>query len=294
MSQTKKVIQFNLFLSIFYSITFQCTYPTSLIEHFQQNGYVEICDTQNGSSTFNLLYQSFDEFIEFLQKNKFWQHKLYHAKERFIRSKYKNIYSTDFFGFYDESNTKSRTQISFYYASHFQEFLYNHYPEFTQIPEINNFFTICFQIQQSYESLFYQTATELELNNLCSSWNNHPPILFKVIKYLPSYFATQPHYDGTAFSLFLDSTDSESLLMSAYKNIFTIDDFHTPIKTFSRNENQNSILLIPGSQLTEFGIYPTPHIVIHSGKVRYATIAFAMRPNYLGQKNNFTSLPNFY
>lgn len=263
-----------------------CAIP--LAEQFKQRGYVEICNKKHGSATFDALYAHFDKLIEFLQTNPVWAQKLYSAKERFIRSKERNYYSTDFFGFYDESKREGRHQIAVYYSTHFHEFICSHYPEFTQVHEIINFFEACLEIQKTYGNLFNRAAAELHLDTIFS-----PPILVKVIKYFPAYIATKPHYDGTAFSLFLDSTDNESLLLSPYKSSFTVDDFSSPLREFSRRHNQSSILLIPGVLLTEFSIYPTPHIVTQSGKVRYATIAFAMRPNYTSQKIEFTPLPSF-
>jgi hypothetical protein len=268
----------------------------SLAEQFKQTGYVEICDKKHGSATFDALYIYFDELITFLETNPAWAQKLYVAKERFIRSKHRNYYATDFFGFYDESEKVGRNQISFYYSNHFHEFICAHYPEFNQVPEIIRFFQACFEIQKPYENVFDQVAVKLGLKTIFSSQSDYsstPPILFKVIKYFPSYIATKPHYDGTAFSLFLDSTDNQSLLLSPYKPSFTVKDFSTPLRKFSRSFNQNSIVLIPGVLLTEFSIYPTPHIVVQSGKIRYATIAFAMRPDYVSQKNEFSLLPNF-
>jgi hypothetical protein len=91
----------------------------------------------------------------------------------------------------------------------------------------------------------------------------------------------------------LDSTDNQSLLLAPYKSSLTVNDFASPLRKFSRQNHENSILLIPGTLLTEFSIYPTPHIVAQSGKTRYATIAFAMRPNYKPQKNELFPLPSF-
>ena len=287
------IIRKTLFLWIFLLFAFQSLCAIPLAEQFKQAGYVEICDKKHGTATFDSLYAYFDELIEFLQTNPVWAQKLYSAKERFIRSKDRNYYSTDFFGFYDESEREGRSQISFYYSTHFHEFICSHYPEFNQVPEIIRFFEACREIQKPYGNLFDEAAAELGLETIFSSKYGHPPILFKVIKYLPSYIATRPHYDGTAFSLFLDSTDNQSLLLSPYKSSFTVDDFSSPLRKFSRAHNQNSILLIPGVLLTEFSIYPTPHIVTQSGKIRYATIAFAMRPNYIPQKTEFSPLPNF-
>jgi hypothetical protein len=264
-----------------------------LVEQFKQVGYVELCDTKHGTATFDSLYAYFDEFIAFLQTHPAWEQKLYGVKERFIRSKDKDYYSTHFFGFYDESAKEERSQIAFYYSTHFHAFICSQYPEFKQVPEIIRFFDACFEIQKPYENLFDEASIELGLTSIFSSKYNHPPILLKVIKYFPSYIATRPHYDGTAFSLFLDSTDNQSLLLSPYKSSFTADDFSSPLRKFSREYNQNSMLLIPGMFLTEFSIYPTPHIVAHSGTIRYATIAFAMRPNYSPDKNTLSSLPNF-
>ena len=274
----------RLFLSRFVLIYIQSICAISLKEQFNQVGYVEICDENHGTATFDSLYAYFDELIKFLQANPVWAQKLYSAKERFIRSKDRNYYSTDFFGFYDESEREGRSQISFYYSTHFHEFICSHYPEFNKFPQITHFFASCFEIQKPYGNLFDEAAAELDLETIFSSKYGHPPILLKVIKYLPSYIATRPHYDGTAFSLFLDSTDNQSLLLSPYKSSFTVDDFSSPLRKFSRSHNQNSILLIPGVLLTEFSIYPTPHIVAQSGKIRYATIAFAMRPNYISKK----------
>ena len=273
-----------LLLVLLFAVQSLCILP--LAEQFKRVGYFEICDRKHGTAVFDSLYAYFDQLIEFLQTNPVWIQKLYRAKERFIRSKDRNFYSTDFFGFYDESEREGRNQISFYYSTHFHEFICSHYPEFNKIPEIIRFFEACFEIQKPYANLFDEAAAELGLETIFSSKYGDPPILFKVIKYLPSYIATRPHYDGTAFSLFLDSTDNQSLLLSPYKSSFIVDDFS------SQWYHRNSILLIPGALLTEFSIYPTPHLVAQSGKARYATIAFAMRPNYIPQNNEFSHLPN--
>jgi len=264
-----------------------------LAEQFKQTGYREICDKKHGSATFDALYAYFDELIEFLQTNPLWAQKLYAAKERFMRSKDRNYYSTDFFGLYDESKKEGRNQISFYYSIHFHEFICFHYAELNQVSEITQFFDACLEIQKSYTPLFDEAAAELGLETIFASDYGRTPILLKIIKYLPSYRPTKPHYDGTAFSLFLDSTNNQSLLLSSYKPSLSIEDFSSPLRNFSREYNQNSILLIPGSLLSEFSIYPTPHIVLQNDKPRYATIAFAMRPYYIHQKKELYPLPSF-
>ncbi len=278
---------------VFLLFAFQCLRATPLVEQFKRAGYVEICEETHGPTQFDSLYACFDELIEFLQSNPVWAQKLYIAKERFIRSKDRKYYSTDVFGFYDESERVERGQISFYYSTHFHEFICSHYPEFSQVPELISFFEACLGIQKTYGNLFNTAAAELRLESIFSPIDGHPPILVKVIKYYPSYIATTPHYDGTAFSLFLDSTDNQLLLLSPYKSSFTVDDFYSPPREFTREHDQSSVLLIPGAHLTEFSIYPTPHIVLQSGKIRYATIAFAMRPNYTPQKIKLTPLPSF-
>ena len=281
------IVQKTFFLiSILFALQAPCA--PSLIEQFQQTGYIEICDKKPGTAAFDSLYTYFDELIDFFQTNPVWAHKLYTAKERFIRSKERNYYSTDFFGFYDES--KGRNQIAFYYSPHFHEFICSRYPEFNQIPEIIHFFEACLEIQKPYGKLFEETASELGLETIFSSDYGHPPILFKVVKYLPSYTVSRPHYDGTAFSLFLDSTENQSLFLAPYKSSFTVHDFSSPHRTYPQSR---SILLIPGAFLTEFSIYPTPHIALQNGRVRYAAIAFAMRPNYFPQKIKLSLLPNF-
>lgn len=254
--------------------SYQLVYATSLTEELQRSGYVEICGRKHGS--FDALYDHFDDLIEFLQTNPNWAHKLFVAKERFIRSKDRNHYSTDFFGFFDESGRVDRCQIAFYYSTHFHEFIRS---QFKDVPVIREFLEACQETQNSFGSLYDEVAEELNLDQ--------PPILFKVIKYFPAYVASRPHYDGTAFSIFLDSTDNESLLLAPYKSLMAVDDFFAP------ERSENSVLLIPGAYLTEFSIFPTPHIVVQSGKVRYSTIAFAMRPNYTPQKIEFSTLPNF-
>ncbi len=283
----------SLLLSFFLLCALPSLYPVSLAERFKQSGYVEICDETHGTDVFGSLYARFDALIEFLQTNPVWAQKLYVAKERFIRTKDRSFYSTDFFGFYDESEREERNQISFYYSTHFHEFICSHYSEFNLVPEITCFFQACLEIQKSYGNLFTEAAVELGIEAIFASSSGHVPILFKVVKYLPSYVAIRPHYDGAAFSLFLDSTDNQSLLLSPYKSSFTIDDFFSPPREFPRGRNQNSILLIPGVFLTEFSIQPTPHIVVQSGQTRYATIAFAMRPNYTPHQSKHSPLPSF-
>lgn len=252
-------------------IAFQSLF-SSIEEQFKIKGYVETCD--NEPAPFDSLYAHFDEFIEFLQMNPIFSQKLYGAKERFIRSKDRDYYSTDFFGLYDESRREGRNQIAFYYSTHFHEFIAS---QFSKVPEIICFLEACRETQKAYESLVNDVAKELGLTT---------SILFKVIKYFPSYAVTRPHYDGSAFSIFLNSTDDQSLKISPYKASFTVEDFFSPNRV-------NSILIIPGTQLTEFSIDPTPHIVTKSGKTRYSTIAFAMRPNYKPQRIEFSLLPNF-
>lgn len=280
----------TLFFLIF---AFHSLYANPLAEQFKQTGYLEICNREQGAEAYDSLYAYFDEFIAFLQTNPTWVNKLYIAKERFIRSKDRNYYSTDFFGFYDESKKEDRSQIAFYYSTHFHEFICSRYKEFNEVPEITLFLDACREIQKPCGTLFQKAATELGLEMIFSSEYGNPPVLFKVIKYLPSYNITRPHYDGTVFSIFLDSTDNQSLLLSPYKSLFSRDDFFSPLRALSRESNQSSILLIPGTFLTEFSIFPTPHIVLKSGQTRYAAIAFAMRPNYTPQKNEYSHLPAF-
>ncbi len=279
------IIQKTLWILLLFAFQSLCGIP--MAEQFKQTGYVEICNNKHGTATFDSLYASFNVFIEFLQANPTWEKKLYIAKERFIRSKDRNTYSTDFFGLYDESKKEGRNQVSFYYSTHYHSFICSHYPEFKQVPEIICFFEECLETQKPYGNLFEEVALELGLETIFSSNYGEPPILLKVVKYFPSYIATRPHYDGTAFSLFLDSTDNTSLLLSPYKTSYIVEDFSSP------QRDLNSILLIPGILLTEFSIYPTPHIVVQSGKIRYATIAFAMRPHYTQQKIEFSPFPNF-
>jgi hypothetical protein len=286
-------IQKILSLPIFLLFAVQSLHSLPLAEQFKQVGYLEICDQNHGRATFDSLYAYFDTLIEFLQTNPIWAQKLYNAKERFIRSKDRNDYSTDIFGFYDESQRKGRDQVSFYYSIHFHKFVSSYYPEFNQVSEIIDFFQACLEIQKSYENLFNEAAIELGLETIFSSKCGHPPILFKVVKYLSSYTAQRPHYDGSVFSLFLDSTDNESLLLSPYKSSFTTSDFTPPLRKCSKPYNQNSMLLIPGVSLTEFSIFPTPHMIAQSGKIRHAAIAFAMRPNHTFQKIPLSPLPNF-
>ena len=281
------VVKKTLLLLIF---TLQSLCAIPLKEQFEKVGFVEICDENHGAETFDSLYAYFDAFIELLQTNPVWAHKLFTAKERFIRSKDRSYYSTYIFGFYDESKREGRSQISFYYSTHYHDYICSHYPEFNQVPEIIRFFEACREIQKPYGNLFERSAAELGLGAIFSSNYGHPPILFKIVKYLPAYIAASPHYDGTAFSLFLDSTDNQSLLLSPYKSSFKVDDFSSPSRAFPQ---RSSILLIPGGLLEEFSIYPTPHIVLQSGKTRYATIAFAMRPNHIPQKTEYSPLPDF-
>lgn len=281
----------KIFILLIYLSAFQSLCAISMAEQFKSTGYVEIYNQHQGSATFVSLYAHFDELIVFLQANPAWAQKLYNAKERFIRSKDRSYYSTDFFGFFNESEREGRNQVSFYYSTHFHDFIISQYAEFNRAPQIIRFFETCFEIQKPYGNLFKEAATELGLETIFLSKYDQPPILLKVVKYLPSYYATRPHYDGTAFSLFLDSTDNQSLLLSPYKSSFTVSDFSSP--QLPKWHSQDSILLIPGALLTEFSIYPTPHIVAQSGEIRYATIAFAMRPHFSLQAIELPTLPSF-
>src|SRR5690606_34614332 len=112
---------------------------------------IEIVDQKHPEKRFDSLYENFDALVEFFQANPVWEKKLYLAKERFIRSKDQKYYSTDFFGFYDES--KGRGQVAFYYSSHFHSYICSHYPEFNQVAEITRFLQSCREIQKPYGAL---------------------------------------------------------------------------------------------------------------------------------------------
>lgn len=279
----------NLLLSIVVIFAFHSTCNASKLEQLQQMGYLQINDEQHNNLFFESLYASFDDFITFVQANTDWYTKIYCAKERFIRSKIQKYYATNFFGLYDESQNTTRNQISFYYSTHFHEFICMQYPNHKQIPQINNFLNACLKIKNTYNDTFNAVIDELKLKNILSVKDNQPPILLKIIKYLPGYLATKPHYDGSALSFFINSSDNQRLLLSPYKNLFNVTDFFSPDRKFK----PNSIVLIPGTLLTEFCINPTPHIVLSGKSNRYAIIAFIMRPNYEFKKRDFTILPNF-
>ena len=163
--------------SIFFLFAFTAISAASLANQFAETGYLEICDKNHKTERFDFLYKDFEELILFLQTNPVWEKKLQIAKERFIRSKNKNYYSSNFFGFYDESKIEGRRTISFYYSIHFHEFIFSYFPELTKIPEIIHFFDACFEIQKPYESIFLESAAKLGLETIFSSKYGRPPIL---------------------------------------------------------------------------------------------------------------------
>lgn len=283
----------KLCLAIFFLSTMQAVQGVSMIEQLGQQGYIELYDQKHDAKAFDTLYEYFDEFITFLQAHPKWAHNIYQAKERFIRSKDKDLYSSDICGFYDESKKIKRSQISFYYSTHFHALICSLYPEIYQIPQLISFLQACYAIEQPYEELLHQISIEMGVQDVFISADNHCPLLLKVIKYLPSYTPYQPHYDGSVITLFLDSTENQALALAPYRSSYSIDDFYVPLRKFNRYDHQRSMLLIPGTLLTEFAIYPTPHIVIPSGKIRYAAIAFGMRPHYSACSTEFSILPNF-
>ncbi|MGZ6255024.1 MAG: hypothetical protein ACXWL5_03485 [Candidatus Chromulinivorax sp.] len=288
------MIKKNLFLLLFFIIsTIKLLSATTLYEKLDTMGYAEISNEQLQQFSYDDLYVYFDQLIDFLNTNSWWKQKLYVAKERFIRSKSSNFYGTHFFGFYDESKKINDCQIYFYYCFHFHQFLYACYPEIKEIWQIDRFLQACSHIEKACNFVFNQTVQDLQLPDIFASEYNQPPTLLKIIKYLPAYVPSKPHYDGTTFTLFLDSTDNQALLLSPYKLSFTIDDFFVPERMYARSSHQRSVLLILGSLLTDFLLYPTPHIVLSSGKSRYATVAFAMKPYYVAQKIELSDLPEF-
>lgn len=274
---------------------------STLEQQFRLIGCAEFDDPNYQKSTYDILYTYFDEMIEFLQTHPNWKNKLHIAKEHFIRTKDKELYSTDFFGLYDESNRIGRHQISYYYSTHYHAFITARYPELNQIPEIINFLNACNAIQEPCGQVFKEAAVELGIETIFLLSLGSPPILLKVVKYFPTYHESRPHYDGSAFSLFLDSTDYTSLYFAPYKTSLSVNDF-APVSSYflsnspfrlSFEQTHHTMLMIPGALLEEFSIYPTPHIALANGKMRYSTIAFALRPHHKLTKNNFTTLPVF-
>lgn len=290
MNILKKVYLFLLLLSYV-----PCN-AVRLAEQLQVFGYAEIADYQaQAAHTFDMLYFYFDQLVDFLQENPACKQKLYLAKERFIRSKSSSFYGTDFFGLYDQSHIPSKAQIAFYYSVSFHQFLMTHFQELYNIPALHNFLEACYAIQEPSHDLFFYAAEELQLNTMFRLQHQEDiPILYKIVKYLPHYMHTKPHYDGTVFSLFLHSTDPQAVLVAPYQELLTIEAFKAPVRTLSNLDAQQSMILILGGLLTDYGMYPTPHIVVATGQTRYATIAFAMRPHYIRPKIEFAALPSFY
>jgi hypothetical protein len=258
---------------------------------FRQTGYIEIGVHKPSKITFETLYADFDTLVETLQTHPQCLQKLYIAKERFIRTKAQRDYGTDFFGFFDESTQQGRSQVAFYYAREFHDFLLQFYPELKQEAPLILFLNDCFAlVQDPAEGILEAVTAQLGLDALFKANRVDFPLLLKVVKYHPDYKATKPHYDGTAFSLFLDSTDNNSLLLSPFKPSFSVADFEVPLRYFPP---EASMLLIPGSLMTDYSLFPTPHLVMGSGLTRYAAIVFCMRPPFPSQKVELPALPTF-
>ncbi len=63
------MIRKTFVLGIFLLFTFQSLFAMRLAEQFKEVGYLEICDKNHGTDTYDSLYLDFDELIEFLQSN---------------------------------------------------------------------------------------------------------------------------------------------------------------------------------------------------------------------------------
>ena len=140
----RMIILKSWFLRIFLYLHLNLCVQYLLLREFKQVGYLEICDTKHSTETFDTLYAYFDELIEFLQANPVWAQKLYSAKERFIRSKDRDYYSTIFLAFTMNRNEKEegRSHFTIRYIS--MILFASHYPEFNQVSQIIRFFEACF------------------------------------------------------------------------------------------------------------------------------------------------------
>lgn len=266
---------------------------SQLLPGLQQRGYVEICNETHGAESFDNLYLAFDAFIKFVDTHSEARKKLAAAKSQFWDTDIGKFYGTPFVGYADESKLTHRKLYYFYYSSDFHNFLLTRYSKIMQgSPEILQFLDLCRAITNSSIEMFGNAIEELAIDPLFSSTENRLPVLLKVVKYLPAS-CTVAHFDASALTLMLDSTDLDSLVFSPYMETIASSDFFAPSRQYSRSVQSSSCLLISGKFLTakDIPINPTPHAALRKDTIRHAAIAFALIPYYQSGRLDLPLLP---
>jgi len=275
------------------SLLFTCfLHANPLLKDFEEKGYSEIVNEKQGSVFYDQLYRSFDRMIGRVTKDSSLRKKLAMAKNRFWKTELGQFYATPFVGYGDDSKLSYRKLYYFYYSTDFHDFLKVQYPEILENLDIREFLTLCREITVSSMSIFERTREELSVGALLDSPFNRLPLLLKIVKYLPGS-STVPHFDASAFSLFLDSTDHQSLLLAPYKETIEVFDFFVPPRQYPRLAFSSSSLLIPGKFLQgqEPYINPTPHAALRNDSIRYSVIAFCVVPFKQPVNGSLPSMP---
>jgi hypothetical protein len=263
-------------------------YADQIVDSFEKQGYYELLNENMGSSSFDLLYEEYDYYIEQENKNPTWSGVMASLNKEYSKILAPQIHSSPLIGYRSEHCTPGL--VSFYYSEDYHKFLLKH-PRYKEIGSekleafLNHLHLIWENLHHQMEQIINDLENSYPIKKVLYNKDNKLLFQVKVLRYIPSKpVPIRGHFDFTGLTFLVDNNEGnkESLLLSPFRDSFSVSDFLPPNRYIPRQATSSSILLIPGAFLKycKLPINPTAHLILKSPHVRYSIVAFALLPKH--------------
>jgi hypothetical protein len=264
----------------------------SFSDALHQHGFLELKNALPSQDFFDLIYATFDEFIELVESKPEFRQQLEQLFEDWQQySDNGRRYSHIPQKFVDRTQRADKANKVYYqcfldfvlYTEAKANFLYQQFPVLKRFH--THFKTVHFLTAQLFNNLLETLEQEHVGISEYFQETQHPmPILIKILRYnQDADFATRPHCDKSALTLILNNTDvnNENLII-APQGTTHISKFR---KISGKGNNSlaasSSALALAGLCLRAIGydIPPAPHAVLPAKSChRHSMIAFLLVP----------------
>ena len=263
----------------------------SVAKAWKTSGYVELKNTYLMDPFYTKLYETFDNFIEELERHPDLRTHLTEVEKKFRESSEGKFICSVPLGAKDRTGCQEKDhKYYFQFTQAYASMLKKIHPKlFAQYPVLTAFFDKLNVVYKSSEYMFDQVLQHLrtqntDLDSVMRKEGKLAIVLKVLVYYSEDHGGTSPHYDKSGLTLILDNDDRgpESLMLCPYQKRFNAAKLAPVTRVYQKNASQSSALLIPGALLEHTGVQipPTPHAVKSFQKnVRHALIAFALTPD---------------
>lgn len=276
-------------------------YANPILDSFETLGYYELLNETLGSTSFDLLYEEYDHYIDQTNSNSAWSNAINSINREYSNLLALQIHSVPLIGYRSERYTPGLASL--FYSEDYHQFLINHprYPEIAskELEAFLDHFNILWKtLYQKAELLVEQIAeTHPNIKNILYTQDHKLLFQIKALKYTPCKPKLIPaHFDFTGLTFLVDNNEGsrESLLLSPFHIPLIPSDFLPPKRCIPRLQDSSSLLVIPGAFLKycQLPINPTAHLILKTPHIRYSTVAFILLPKHNALYYDNKTLPH--